>query len=405
MNVRLGKERNVAVSKTIPASAAMASEESVLWLAQGSEGRKIPLRSEDARRQTGEGQRGPSNGEPAGPGGHDRQEMGHPSHAALDVLLDEGHWQLFWCYELDLHGGHRTAVDAVVGPVDKSRLLGGQERHERADLVDAAGAPELDVRPVVFQELPDGVFRGDPLLLRGLFHHRSHERGLDKGRAHRIDEDAVGGVLLGESLGEVVQGALGCAVGDHIRVRLRPVLGRNVDNPSPSLLLHRGTTHFTRSTAANRLSSKRLRHASSDVSSSVPPSPTVPALLTRMSMVPNPSTVSSTSRRRSAPSVRSATTASTRAPFAPAASISPAACRTSSSSREQIQTWYPSATRASATPRPTPLLPPVTSATVPSSARSTLDSFRRGSLLTHSLLLHPNTSLKLRSTFMAGDDG
>ncbi|HEY6581038.1 MAG TPA: hypothetical protein VIZ60_07885, partial [Rubrobacter sp.] len=44
-----GKERNVAVSKTIPASAAMASEESVLWLAQGSEGRKIPLRSEDAR--------------------------------------------------------------------------------------------------------------------------------------------------------------------------------------------------------------------------------------------------------------------------------------------------------------------------------------------------------------------
>src|SRR5215218_1185453 len=79
MNVRLGKERNVAVSKTIPASAAMASEESVLWLAQGSEGRKIPLRSEDARPQTGEGQRGPSNGEPAGPGRHDRQEMGHPS--------------------------------------------------------------------------------------------------------------------------------------------------------------------------------------------------------------------------------------------------------------------------------------------------------------------------------------
>ena len=74
--------------------------------------------------------------------------MGHPSHAALDVLLDEGHWQLFWYYELDLHGRHRTAVDAVVGPVDKSRLLGGQERHERADLFDAAGAPELDVRAV-----------------------------------------------------------------------------------------------------------------------------------------------------------------------------------------------------------------------------------------------------------------
>src|SRR5215213_2274020 len=135
-----------------------------------------------------------------------------------------------------------------------------------------------------------------------------------------------------------------------------------------------GTTRLTRSTAANRFNSKRLRHASSDVSSSVPPPPAVPTLLTRTSMSPNSSRVFSTSRPRSSPFVRSAATASTRAPPEPAASISPAARRTSSSSREQIQTWHPSAARASATPRPTPLLPPVTSATLPSSPNSTLST-------------------------------
>jgi len=29
------------------------------------------------------------------------KKWGTPSYAALDVLLDEGDWQLFWYYELD----------------------------------------------------------------------------------------------------------------------------------------------------------------------------------------------------------------------------------------------------------------------------------------------------------------
>jgi hypothetical protein len=27
--------------------------------------------------------------------------MGNPSHAAFDVWLDEGGWELFWCHELE----------------------------------------------------------------------------------------------------------------------------------------------------------------------------------------------------------------------------------------------------------------------------------------------------------------
>jgi hypothetical protein len=27
--------------------------------------------------------------------------MGNPSHAAFDVWLDEGGWELFWCQELE----------------------------------------------------------------------------------------------------------------------------------------------------------------------------------------------------------------------------------------------------------------------------------------------------------------
>lgn len=128
--------------------------------------------------------------------------------------------------------------------------------------------------------------------------------------------------------------------------------------------------------AAKRFNSNKFLHASREVSSSVPPSPMVPALLTRMSTRPNSPMVSSTSLSRSAASVKSATPASALAPFAPRSSSSAAACRTSSSLREQIHTWAPSSIKASEMPRPTPLLPPVTRATLPLSASSTVDSFR-----------------------------
>ena len=135
-----------------------------------------------------------------------------------------------------------------------------------------------------------------------------------------------------------------------------------------------GTTRLTRSTAANRFNSNTLLHSSSGVPSSVLPPPAVPALLTRMSIAPNSPNVSSTSFWRSASSIRSATTASARAP--PRSPSSPAACRSSSSLREQIETLHPSSTSASEMPRPMPLLPPVTMATLPSSSRFKSVSFR-----------------------------
>jgi hypothetical protein len=93
-----------------------------------------------------------------------------------------------------------------LGPVDEGRLLGGKECYEWADLVDAAGAAELDVRTVVLQEPPDGVFGRDPLLFCGPLHHPAHQGGLDKGGAYRFDrrygEIRAGLERLGTPIGD-----------------------------------------------------------------------------------------------------------------------------------------------------------------------------------------------------------
>jgi len=48
------------------------------------------------------------------------KKWGTPSYAALDVLLDEGDWQLFWYYELDEvdqdHSGARRQRESTAGP-------------------------------------------------------------------------------------------------------------------------------------------------------------------------------------------------------------------------------------------------------------------------------------------------
>ena len=88
--------------KTIPAFAAAASEEPVRGLAEGSKGRAVPMRSEDAhvgkRVRVREDHRTASL---RGLEGTIVKRWGNPSYAALDVLLDEGHWQLFWYHELE----------------------------------------------------------------------------------------------------------------------------------------------------------------------------------------------------------------------------------------------------------------------------------------------------------------
>jgi hypothetical protein len=48
------------------------------------------------------------------------KKWGTPSYAALDVLLDEGDWQLFWYYELDEvdqdHSGASRQRESTAGP-------------------------------------------------------------------------------------------------------------------------------------------------------------------------------------------------------------------------------------------------------------------------------------------------
>jgi len=48
------------------------------------------------------------------------RKWGTPSYAALDVLLDEGDWQLFWYHELDEvdkdHSGAGRHSESTAGP-------------------------------------------------------------------------------------------------------------------------------------------------------------------------------------------------------------------------------------------------------------------------------------------------
>ena len=46
------------------------------------------------------------------------KKWGNPGHPALDVLLDEGYWQLFWFHELEpLEEDHSGARGPVRSPV------------------------------------------------------------------------------------------------------------------------------------------------------------------------------------------------------------------------------------------------------------------------------------------------
>ena len=73
-------------------SVAMKSEEALV-------GKRVRVR-EDHRKANLRGRRGTI-----------VERWGNPSYAALDVLLDEGGWQLFWYHELEeLDEEHRGRV-------------------------------------------------------------------------------------------------------------------------------------------------------------------------------------------------------------------------------------------------------------------------------------------------------
>jgi hypothetical protein len=92
----------VAVRKALPAFAATVSQEPVVGPAEESKGRAIPMKSEEAcvgkRVRVREDHR---KANLRGRKGTIVERWGNPSHVALDVLLDEGDWQLFWYHELE----------------------------------------------------------------------------------------------------------------------------------------------------------------------------------------------------------------------------------------------------------------------------------------------------------------
>ena len=106
-----------------------------------------------------------------------------------------------------------------------------------------------------------------------------------------------------------------------------------------------------------------MRSHSSSVQSSTMPLPTMPALLTRMSSLPNLETAVATASRQSASLVTSSRT-KTQSP--PASLISASVRRPSSSRISPMTTFAPSRASILASAAPMPLAPPLTSATLPS---------------------------------------
>jgi hypothetical protein len=85
-----------------PEFAARISEELAFGATEVSKGRATPMKSEEAcvgkRVRVREDH---SKADLRGRRGTIVERWGNPNHVALDVLLDEGEWQLFWYHELE----------------------------------------------------------------------------------------------------------------------------------------------------------------------------------------------------------------------------------------------------------------------------------------------------------------
>src|ERR687884_564235 len=139
-----------------------------------------------------------------------------------------------------------------------------------------------------------------------------------------------------------------------------------------------GSTAREQRICANSLMSRSACHCSS-LSVSKLPGVARPALLTRRSIPPKRSTAAATKRSMSSRFVTSATSASAARPHA--RPISAPAASISAWLREQIATSAPSRASSSAMACPSPLLPPVTRATLPCKPSSIDDSLRHGIVL------------------------
>jgi hypothetical protein len=99
----------------------VASEEPAPGLVEGSGGREIFMRSEEA--QIGKRVRVRKDHRTAnwqGREGTIAKRWGNPCYIALDVLFDDGNWQLFWYHELEeidsKDRGARRRIGASAAP-------------------------------------------------------------------------------------------------------------------------------------------------------------------------------------------------------------------------------------------------------------------------------------------------
>ena len=99
----------------------VASEEPAPGLVEGSGGREIFMRSEEA--QIGKRVRVRKDHRTAnwrGQEGTIAKRWGNPCYSALDVLFDDGNWQLFWYHELEeidrIDRGARRRIGAAAEP-------------------------------------------------------------------------------------------------------------------------------------------------------------------------------------------------------------------------------------------------------------------------------------------------
>ena len=133
------------------------------------------------------------------------------------------------------------------------------------------------------------------------------------------------------------------------------------DPPPPRATMCLATARRVKK-APSRLTRSTRRHSSDVISTNAGPRPPTPALAKQASTRPSSSTVRASAASTCASSPTSQRSASTRPPWGRSVV---AAAAFFASSVPQMQTAAPAAASASVIPRPMPLLPPVTSATLP----------------------------------------
>src|SRR5580693_131751 len=173
-----------------------------------------------------------------------------------------------------------------------------------------------------------------------------------------------------------------------------PVIDEMITTPPPPAARRWGRPDLISSAAWPALSANVAVNSSGPALVRLPVPTVPPALATRWSRPPSSAAMASTARRSAGVSVTSAAAVAT--VTGPRSRSRRVAAAKPSASRAMRPTAAPSAASASATAKPMPRLPPVTSARLPLSPRSTGQSSSRGAAVVDAqpvLRRHPDHDL------------